>query len=31
MWKYTNVHVEKYRCEKCKRVFKDSKHIYKKL
>ena len=31
MWKYTNVHVEKYRCEKCKRVFKESKDIYKKL
>ena len=27
IWKYTNAHVEKYRCEKCKRVCKESKYI----
>ena len=26
--KYTNIHVEKYKCEKCKRVCKESKYIY---
>ena len=30
MRKYTNIHVEKYKCEKCKRVCKESKYIYKK-
>ena len=30
MWKYTNIHVEKYKCEKCKRVCKERKYIYKK-
>ena len=29
--KYKNVHVKKYRSEKCKRVSKESKYIYKKL
>ena len=29
--KYTNMHVEKYKCRKCKRVCKESKYIYKKL
>ena len=28
IWKYTNVHGEKYKCEKCKRVCKESKYIY---
>ena len=28
--KYTNIHVEKYKCEKCQRVCKESKYIYKK-
>ena len=27
---YTNIHVEKYKCEKCKRVCKERKYIYKK-
>ena len=31
IWKYTNIHVEKYKYEKCKRVCKESKYIYKKL
>ena len=26
--KYANIHVEKYKCEKCKRVCKESKYIY---
>ena len=26
--KYTKVHVEKWKCEKCKRVHKESKYIY---
>ena len=30
IWKYTNIHVEKYKCEKCKRVCKETKYIYKK-
>ena len=25
--KYTDVHVEKYKCEKCKRVYKESKYL----
>ena len=34
--KYTNmeiynIHVEKYKCEKCERVCKESKYIYEKL
>ena len=28
MRKYTNIHVEKYKCEKCKRVCKESNYIY---
>ena len=28
IWKYTNIHAEKYKCEKCKRVCKESKYIY---
>ena len=28
IWKYTNVQVEKCRCEKCKRVYKESQCIY---
>ena len=28
MQKYTNIHIEKYKCEKCKRVCKESKYIY---
>ena len=31
IWKYTNIHVEKQKCEKYKRVCKESKYIYKKL
>ena len=31
IWKYTNIHVEKYKCEKCKRVCKESKYIYIKI
>ena len=31
IWKYANIHVEKYKCEKCKRVCKESKCMYKKL
>ena len=27
MWKYTNVQVEKYRCENCKRVCKESRYL----
>ena len=27
---YINIHVEKYKCVKCKRVCKESKYIYKK-
>ena len=27
MWKYTNIHVERYKCEKCKRVWKESKYF----
>ena len=32
IWKleYTNVHVEKYQCEKCKRVCKESKYTCEK-
>ena len=30
MWIYKNVHVEKYRSEKCKWVCKERKYIYKK-
>ena len=30
IWKYTNIHVEKYKCPKSKRVCKESKYIYKK-
>ena len=26
--KYANIHVEKYKCEKCKRVHKESIYIY---
>ena len=29
IWEYTNVHVEKYRCEKFTRECKESKYIYK--
>ena len=29
IWKYTNIHVKKYKCGKCKRVCKESKYIYK--
>ena len=29
-WKYTNVHAEKYQCEKCKGVCKESKYLHKK-
>ena len=25
IWRYTNIHVEKYKCEKCKRVCKEGK------
>ena len=28
IWKHTNTHVEKYKCEACKRVCKESKYIY---
>ena len=28
VWKYPNIHVEKYKQEKCKRVCKESKFIY---
>ena len=28
MWKYKNIYVGKYKCEKCKRVCKESKYIY---
>ena len=28
IWKYTNTNVEKYKCETCKRVCKESKYIY---
>ena len=28
IWKYTNIHVEKYKCEKCKSVYRESKYIY---
>ena len=28
--KYTNIHAEKYKCEKYKNVCKESKYIYKK-
>ena len=28
IWKYTNIHVEKYKCEKFKRVCKETKYIY---
>ena len=31
IWKYTNIHVEKYKCEKCKKVCKESKYAYEKL
>ena len=31
IWKHTNIHVEKYKCEKCKKVCKESKYIYEKL
>ena len=27
IWKYTKVHVEKYRCKKCRRVCKESKYF----
>ena len=30
IWKYTNIHVEKYKCEQYKRVCKESKYRYKK-
>ena len=30
IWKYKNIHVEKYECKKCKRVCTESKYIYKK-
>ena len=29
IWKYAKVHAEKYRCEKSKRVCKESKYILK--
>ena len=29
IWKYANAHVEKYRCEKCKRVCEESKYMCK--
>ena len=28
IYKYTNIHVEKQKCEKCKRVCKESKYIH---
>ena len=28
IWQYTNIHVEKYKYEKCKRVCKESKYKY---
>ena len=31
IWKYTNIHVEKYKGRKCKGVCKESKYIHKKL
>ena len=31
IWKYTNIHVEKCKCRKCKRVRKEIKYIYIKL
>ena len=31
IWKYTNIRVGKDKCQKCKRVCKESKYIYKKL
>ena len=31
IWQYTNVNVERYRCEKCKRVCKENKYIFEKL
>ena len=31
IWKDTNIHEEKYKCEKCKRVSKKSKYKYEKL
>ena len=31
IFKYTNIHVEKYKSEKCKRISKESKYIYKKV
>ena len=30
IWIYIYIHVEKYKCVKCKRVCKESKYIYKK-
>ena len=29
IWKYINMHIEKYKCEKCKRLYKERKYIYK--
>ena len=31
MYENKNIHVEKYKCEKCKRVCKESKYIYEHL
>ena len=31
IWKYTNIHAEKWKWEKCKEVSKESKYIYKKV
>ena len=30
-WKYTNIHVEKYKRGKCKRVCGERKYIYKNI
>ena len=29
--KYNNIDIEKYKCEKCKRMCKEIKYIYEKL
>ena len=31
MLKYTNINVEKYKCEKCKGIYKENKYKHKKL
>ena len=30
IWIYTHIHIEKYKCEKYKRVRKESKYMYMK-